>query len=143
VKSTERAQSDGPAPPVLDDPLALDEALEVVRQSFCARLHDEKARLAALAIALRSCETDSAPVLEELELFAHRLRGAAAVFEALELSQAAKALELAAEAGRAQHSEAPVWSALNLLANELASLTGSEPSPTASGAPPGTSHFNL
>jgi hypothetical protein len=40
-------------------------------------------------------------VLNELELFAHRLRGAAAVFDVLALSEAAKALELAAAAASA------------------------------------------
>ena len=132
MKSTEPGRCNSPQPLVADEPLDLDDALEVVRQSFYARLHDEKTRLAALAAALEPCEAESVSVFEQLEGFAHRLRGAAAVFDALELSEAAKALELAAaaaSAGRTQFSDAAVWCALNLLTTQLANLTASEPSP--------------
>jgi HPt (histidine-containing phosphotransfer) domain-containing protein len=126
VKSTEQGQYDSPQPLVPDEPLELDDALEVVRQSFYARLHDEKTRLAALATSLESSEAESATVFEQMEVFAHRLRGAAAVFGAFELSDAAKALEWAASAASAegaQYGDASVWYALNLLASQLASLT--------------------
>jgi HPt (histidine-containing phosphotransfer) domain-containing protein len=119
--------------PVPDEPLEPEHALEVVRRSFYLRLHDEKARLAALAVALRSCKSDAGPVFGELEMFAHRLRGAAAVFDAPELSEAAKALELAAAAAsaeRAHRSDCSIWCTLELLSNQLATLTRGEASPS-------------
>jgi HPt (histidine-containing phosphotransfer) domain-containing protein len=115
-----------------DESSELDDALEVVRQSFYARLHDEKARLSVLVTALESCEAESVTGFQQLETFAHRLRGAAAVFDAFELCEAAKALELAAaaaSAGRVPCSDVSVRRALHLLTNRLASLTGSEPPP--------------
>ena len=76
---------------------------EVVRQSFKVRLLSEQARLEALVQELGAAGDEIATVLVDIGTFAHRLRGAAAVFDLPELSSAAKALELAAtsdETGR-------------------------------------------
>jgi HPt (histidine-containing phosphotransfer) domain-containing protein len=93
-------------------------ALERVRQSFHARLEGERVRLAILAKALKAARSD-AEILSDIEMFAHRLRGAAATFEVPELSADAKALELAAAA-----DEPSLWSALETLAARLSSLSG-------------------
>ena len=105
-----------------------DEAFEEVRQSFLARLHGEQERLQFLADALGSAEINAPSVLGDLEVFAHRLRGAAAVFDAGTLSEDAKSLELAAAAA----SIAPridndpfVWAAVRTLISRLASMNGS------------------
>jgi HPt (histidine-containing phosphotransfer) domain-containing protein len=93
-------------------------ALERVRQSFHARLEGERLRLASLAKALKAARGD-AVILSDIEMFAHRLRGAAATFEVPELSADAKALELAAAA-----NEPSLWSALETLAARLSLLSG-------------------
>jgi HPt (histidine-containing phosphotransfer) domain-containing protein len=81
-----------------------DAAFEEVRQSFIVRLGAEQEQLAILSQALQGAEEFPVGILEELERFAHRLRGAAAVFALPELRDAAKVLELAASAAVAKHA---------------------------------------
>jgi HPt (histidine-containing phosphotransfer) domain-containing protein len=77
-------------------------AYQEVRQSFLVRLGSERARLLTLGDALAAGEGVPAAALEDLGRFAHRLRGAAAVFQVPELHDAAKVLELAATAALEQ-----------------------------------------
>jgi len=100
-----------------------DDAFEEVRQSFLERLRGEHARLVKLTLALGSAERDATAAFGDLEKFAHRLRGAAAVFEERALSEAAKDLELAVSAAsiaRTRHDDALVRMTLHTLAERLA-----------------------
>jgi len=109
-----------------------DEAFEEVRQSFLIRLHDEQIRLMALADALGSGGENAVSSLCALEVFAHRLRGAAAVFDAAVLSEDARSLELAVAAASIEpriDNDPLVWSALRTLISRLASMNGNPPPP--------------
>ena|ERR1700733_10203840 len=108
------------------EPLSPDEEFEQLRQSFYGRLRREQTLLAALTEALGSANVDSGLVLADIERFAHRLRGAALVFEFGEIGNAAKAVELAAASGENGHWDAPsVMSNMQVLATKLAAETGS------------------
>jgi HPt (histidine-containing phosphotransfer) domain-containing protein len=124
VRHTELPQSGG------SQSAAPDVTYEDVRQSFLVRLHGEYTRLKDLTAALESAVLAPAPspslVFVELEAFAHRLRGAAAVFDFPELRDAAKALELAANEAvveRAVADDSRVEAAIRLLRARLACLT--------------------
>jgi hypothetical protein len=59
-------------------------------------------------------------------MFAHKLRGAAVKFDAAEVAEAAKALELVVTAGslkQAENIDPSVWLMLETLADRLASVT--------------------
>jgi HPt (histidine-containing phosphotransfer) domain-containing protein len=120
-------------PPSADAQAAVpDVTYEDVRQSFLVRLHSEQTRLTALAHVLGSAEGNPAPAFASLEGFAHRLRGAAAVFDFTDLRDVAKALEVAANAAvieRAPANEPRAQSAIRTLATRLAQLTGETPPP--------------
>jgi HPt (histidine-containing phosphotransfer) domain-containing protein len=110
-------------------PTPCDDAFEEVRQSFLTRLHGEQARLLVLTDALGSGKGNPASTLGALEVFAHRLRGAAAVFDAGALSEDAKALELAVAAASIapiHDNDTFVWATLRALTSRLASMNGSE-----------------
>jgi hypothetical protein len=105
----------------------LDVLYEQVRQSFLVRLQGEEALLGQLGAALGSAKTDSESAIVDLEMFAYRLRGAAAVFGLPEIRVAAKALELAAAAAAVRSAsigDPPVLEAINLLAMRLTCLNG-------------------
>ena len=103
-------------------------AFEEVRQSFLARLHGEQAQLTILADELASSGRVPALVFGDLEVLAHRLRGAAAVFDSPALSEDAKSLELAAAASIASgRSDDPfVWATLRTLTARLAVMNGGQ-----------------
>jgi hypothetical protein len=109
-------------------PVSPDEEFEKLRQSFYERLRRERTLLAALTEALASANVDSALVLADIERFAHRLRGAALVFEFGGIGNAAKAVELAAAAAAPRENgqwDAPsVMSTMQVLAIKLAAETG-------------------
>ena len=83
------------------DDLSYDE----VRQSFLIRLQRERTDLVVRLKALTSAAQAPEAAYRNLEEFAHRLRGAAAVFAFSELQESAKVLEFAAKA--ALHEKAP------------------------------------
>jgi HPt (histidine-containing phosphotransfer) domain-containing protein len=110
-------------------PTPSDDAFEEVRQSFLKRLHGEQARLLVLTDALGSDIGNAALVLGDLEVFAHRLRGAAAVFDAGALSEDAKTLELAVAAASiapVRQNDTFVWASLRTLTSRLASMNGTQ-----------------
>jgi len=117
---------------------AADAAYEDVRQSFLIRLHGEKTRLAVLEAALQSAGPDPVSAFLDLETFAHRLRGAAAVFDFPGLRDDSKVLELAA-AGAAIHGspcgEPDVQKAMGILATRLTRLNGGAPGADVALAP--------
>lgn len=109
---------------------APDAAYEAVRQSFLARLCAEQTRLTKLTEVLGSTTENPATVFGDLEGFAHRLRGAAAVFDFPELRDDAKTLELAASAAvvlGAPNSDPLVQNAIRALEARLSSLNGGTP----------------
>jgi hypothetical protein len=110
-------------------PTPTDDAFEEVRQSFLMRLPGEHARLLAFTDALGSGKGNPALTLGALEVFAHRLRGAAAVFDACALSADAKALELAVAAALiapVRDNDTFVRATLRALISRLASMIGTE-----------------
>jgi hypothetical protein len=83
--------------------------------------------LTVFAAALARTEGDPACTFEGIQLFAHRLRGGAAIFETPEIGIAAYALEQAAAAAAAacaDNLDAPVWLALESLLDRLAIVNG-------------------
>jgi hypothetical protein len=87
------------AKPVIDGQTprgSLEDGFERLRQAFEVRLCGDRVRLIALRSALAHLTADPAPILAEIQMFAHKLRGAAAIFEKPEIGRAAKSLELAA-----------------------------------------------
>jgi hypothetical protein len=102
--------------------LAPDDAYELVRLTFHARLPAECSHLARLASQLTTCGDTPAPVFAAIEKLGHQLRGAAAEFDQPGLSLAAKTLELAAIAAlavRATNMDLAVASAIQALSLRL------------------------
>jgi HPt (histidine-containing phosphotransfer) domain-containing protein len=112
---------------IASTPAAIDDEFDRIRATFYARLRCDRMRLTTLATSLSRVEGHPAGVFKALQGLAHRIRGAAAVFEASELAGAAYALEQAATAAcdkRSDHTDGPVWSALEELVELLAMSCG-------------------
>ena len=126
MKSTKRRARTVPPPLAPDDPF------EMLRDAFLVRLRSDRGRLTALSAALACAEGDPGCIFEELRQLAHRLRGAAAIFEAHEVGRAADALEQAACSASVAHADSPdtsLWAALEGLIDRLASNSDSSPTP--------------
>jgi hypothetical protein len=94
-------------------------------RAFYGRLRNDRVHLATLSAELARIEGDPGRVFEDIRTFAHRLRGAATIFEAAELGGAAQALEeatLAAASTHADNTDPALWAALVNLSNRLASV---------------------
>jgi hypothetical protein len=117
-------EPDSPPPIPASEPVSPEQGeFEQLRQGFHQRLQREQARLTTLTAALQSVHIDLAVVVSDIGVFAHKLRGAALVFEYQGIGAAAKALELAAE-GAAQDDDGnpdsrSIVSAMHGLAMEL------------------------
>lgn len=114
-------------PIVSPAPSTLDEQLEQVRSAFYSRLRSDRRRLITLCAALTRAGTEPEPHFEDIRMFAHRLRGAAAIFEAVEVGSAAHALEDAVVSALHVHavgSDPRVWTALGALSDRLAIMNG-------------------
>jgi HPt (histidine-containing phosphotransfer) domain-containing protein len=106
---------------------AATEELEHIRVALHDRLRRDRVRLTTLSATLARAEQDAACSFEEIRAFAHRLGGAAAVFDADEISAAAHTLEQAANralSANAGHFDPPVWTALETLCEQLAIMAG-------------------
>lgn len=100
-------------------------------QSFLNRLQGEQARLAVLESALSIAAEGPVTAFLDLEVFAHRLRGAAAVFDLPELRDDSKVLELAAAKAvlcHARNTEPHVTTAIRLLKAQLTHVNEGKPS---------------
>jgi HPt (histidine-containing phosphotransfer) domain-containing protein len=98
------------------------EELKALGLLFQRRLRDDLQTLESLAAKFASADTAPGIVLEEIRFFAHRLRGAAAIFEAHELARSAQALEAAAAlavTGRGRNTPPSVSSILQCLLGQL------------------------
>ncbi|HEY1312569.1 MAG TPA: Hpt domain-containing protein [Steroidobacteraceae bacterium] len=94
-----------------------------LRRAFEARMRSERIQFVALSAALASRGDDPEAIFGDLEFRAHKLRGAAQIFEAIEFAHAANALEQAAIAASRTHAgnaDPAVWAALG----DLVSLIG-------------------
>jgi HPt (histidine-containing phosphotransfer) domain-containing protein len=119
--STERWPHIASTQTVPDDPF------EQLRAAFQVRLQSDAVRLAVLAAALARADADSASNFEDIRLFAHRVRGAAALFGAADIASVADALEqtaISAAHARAENSDTSIWTALEALAERLAAVNG-------------------
>jgi HPt (histidine-containing phosphotransfer) domain-containing protein len=117
MKSIENRPHDASAP------VASDDEFEKLRDAFYERLRNDRVRLTTLAASLARAESEPGCIFETLQFMAHRIRGAAAIFEAAEIGIASKALEQAAVTAslrRAANGDAAVWSALEALVDLLA-----------------------
>jgi HPt (histidine-containing phosphotransfer) domain-containing protein len=99
---------------------------EELRDVFQARLRNDQVRLTTLSAVLAREEGDARHTFEDIRQFAHRLCGAAAIFESPQVVAAAAALETAARsayAAQSNHSDVEVWTALERLTQQLAVST--------------------
>jgi HPt (histidine-containing phosphotransfer) domain-containing protein len=90
---------------------------------FCTRMRSDQIRLTTLAAFLARIEGNPVGVFSALQSLAHRIRGAAVIFEASALSSSAYALEQAAThacGNGSDHTDGAVWSALEDLVERLA-----------------------
>jgi ABC-type Fe2+-enterobactin transport system substrate-binding protein len=118
VNAPECCRDGSPASSISENPF------EELRGIFLARLRSDRALLTTLATALTRAEGDEAYNFEDIQLFAHRLRGGAAIFETPEIGTAAYALEQAAVSASVAHAEsahAAVRKALEHLLERLPS----------------------
>jgi chemotaxis protein histidine kinase CheA len=109
-----------------------DDTFEELQSAFYVRLREDRVRLVVLGTKLSGSGANPAQAFEEVRMFAHRLRGAAAIFGAAEVRDAAQALELATQAAQSElatREDSRVWSALALLSDLLASMTESITAP--------------
>lgn len=103
------------------------EQFERYRAAFHDRLQSARLRLALLTAMLARAEQDPRCAFEEIRLFAHRLRGGAAIFDAREVALAAGTLERAANralSAQAIHSDPAVRTAVGGLCEQLSALVG-------------------
>jgi HPt (histidine-containing phosphotransfer) domain-containing protein len=101
---------------------ANDSRFEELRSAYYARLSRDRSRLATLSAQLAHAESDAMPVFEDIRMLAHRMGGAAAIFDAIEIGNAAITLEQAtivAMDARADNADPAVWAALESLVDLL------------------------
>lgn len=126
MKSTEYLPRSVKAP--APAPIAAESELEALREAFYSRLRSDRARMLTLCAELARAETYATPVYSDIRMVAHRLGGAAAMFDAPQISQAAVALEDAAVTAINTHADnvdSTVWTALEALVDLLAATHGS------------------
>lgn len=103
---------------------ARDDRFEELRLAYYARLRSDRARVRALRTELDSTQ-ETVPTYEAIRLCAHGMAGAAAIFEAKDIMQAARKLEHAAghaaqtQASGAKSGVRPSLDALMELLNTL------------------------
>jgi len=111
--------------PRADDSGVPDMRFEQLRGAYFDRLQGDRAQLAAIRLELGEMPGSKATAIEHLRQLAHRMCGAAAIFEAGDIFMAAEILERAAtDAARTPGAGSPaVHTALDTLLNQL-SLVG-------------------
>jgi hypothetical protein len=109
------------------------EQFERYRAAFHDRLRGDRVRLTLLTAMLARAEQDQRCIVEEIRVFAHRLRGGAALFDAREVAIAAGALERAANRAlspQGHHFDAAVRTTLETLCEQVSAMvsrTGTGP----------------
>jgi HPt (histidine-containing phosphotransfer) domain-containing protein len=99
------------------------EEIKELKLLFQRRLQEDLLTLGSLASRFASADAAPATVLEEIRFFAHRLHGAAAIFEAHELATSAHALEAAAALAVTGDARDTPPSVSSILQNLLGQLT--------------------
>lgn len=131
--------SDSPLPIGALEPASPEREFEQLRQQFHQRLQREQARLTILTASLQSMQIDLAVVVGDIGMFAHRLRGAALVFEYRRIGDAAKALEVAvdgaAKDGAGNPDSGSIASAMHGLAMTLAEQSAGSAPPEPAAVP--------
>jgi chemotaxis protein histidine kinase CheA len=92
-----------------------DDGFDALVRVFSGRLHSEREHLVSLSAALARADEEPRAAFEALRSCAHRMHGAAAIFDFDELARAAHALECGADAALrngAPNTDAEVWTAL-------------------------------
>ena len=77
-------------------PVQTEDEFERLRAAFYRRLYSDRVELAELGAQLARPDVDPIPIYYRVHVVGHRVRGAAALFEADEMAKAAITLELAA-----------------------------------------------
>jgi HPt (histidine-containing phosphotransfer) domain-containing protein len=114
-------------PGQIEQPATEELSYDAVRLSFLVRLHSEETRLEALCEALASAKGNRVPAFIDLQVFAHRLHGAASLFGLPEIRDAAKDLEQSsavAATSNATRGEPLVQDTIRTLAARLTCLNG-------------------
>jgi Hpt domain len=100
---------------------------EELRALFSDGLQADRVRLTALAASLARAADDPAAIFESMRVFAHKLRGAAAIFDFPQLGVAAGGLESAAVLALQQRTicaAASLGAALEVLIGVLGTSQG-------------------
>jgi chemotaxis protein histidine kinase CheA len=116
----------------------LEEEFDSLRDEFSARLQRDRVQLTVFAAELARAEGDSTGLFERLRQFAHKARGVAAIFQSLQVADAARSLEQAAAAAASGHSngaDPSVWAALVALTDVLAGMDPEHPGTSTGDAP--------
>jgi chemotaxis protein histidine kinase CheA len=107
------------------------------RRAFHAQLESERAHFVTLSGRLARVEDNPAAVFLDLRNHAHKIRGAAAMFEIADVAAAACALERASISASNTHAESTdpaVWAALVALVGLMGALEDCEHSAKANGS---------
>jgi hypothetical protein len=95
---------------------------DVLRNAFTARLQNKRTQFTALSTALAGCEANYEKIVGDLVFRAHRLRGAAEIFEEFDVARAAETLEESAAAAvksPIKGSEAGIRAAIEHMVNVI------------------------
>ena len=109
-------------------PLFANQPLFEMRAMYLKTLQTDRVHLVSLAAELARCKRDTNGLLMQIRLIAHRMHGAAAIFDVPTIATAAAALENTAWAAvtrRARGRDAEVNCALETLVDCLARTAGS------------------
>jgi HPt (histidine-containing phosphotransfer) domain-containing protein len=101
---------------------ANDGRFEELRHAYYARLSKDRTQLATFSAQLAHADTHATAVYDDIRQLARRMAGAAAIFDEIEIGNAAISLEqatLAAVHARADNSDSSVWTALERLVDLL------------------------
>jgi HPt (histidine-containing phosphotransfer) domain-containing protein len=107
--------------------IAPDDPFDELQGTFYARLRSDLICLMVLTAALACADANPGPIFEDIRVFAHRIRGAAALFGAPDIGIVADALEQAAICaanGGARNTDASVCAALEALTEQLVAVNG-------------------
>ena len=119
-------------------PVPPDDGFEDLREALRARMARERMHFTTASAALASTGEDPAPIYRDLHQRAHRLHGAAIIFEFADVAAAAGRLEHAALLASTSHgdnADAGVWEALIFLVELMGRQEGSRAGSATDGIP--------
>jgi hypothetical protein len=113
--------------PRLSEPAGPDDPFEELRASYYARLRSDRVRLLGLRAELSGTGAEPKYLYEAIRVVAHGMAGAAGIFEATDVLNAASAIENAARVSlqsRANRVDPAVRAGLDALIDLLQPMTG-------------------